>query len=62
MTSSLSKNEKNIEYNRIIQNKIFHNVLISNCWDSRFMSKRQCIVSLLLKKRINKIAKIVMNL
>lgn len=61
MASSLSKKEKNMEYNRIIQNKTFHNVLISNRWDSRFMSKRQCVVSFLLKKNI-KIAKFVMSL
>ncbi len=61
-TSNVSGEQKQAYFENIVQAPVFKNVVRHGVWDGRYMSKRQYIVGLLLKKRMYDFAKYMLKL
>lgn len=60
--SSLTKDEKNDEFNRIVKHDTFKKVVSEGMWDNRYMSKKQYCIGVFLKYRLINFAKLLLKI
>lgn len=59
--SSMTKDEKDIEFNRIVRHDTFKKV-VKGIWDNRYMSNKQYCIGVFLRYRFMKFAKLLLKI
>lgn len=60
--SSMTKDEKDIEFYRIVRHDTFKGVVSKGIWDNRYMSKKQYCIGIFLRYRFIKLAKLLLKI